>query len=234
MLSSSRQSWNAIVSRCRTSNKTMAAASTNSLLIVLSAPSGAGKTTVCNNLLAKHPEIVRAVTCTTRAPRPGEKDGLDYYFFSLEEFEKRVQAGDFLEHANVYGNRYGTLKSEVLNKLREGKDVLLAIDVQGAATVRKQAKADVELSKALVTIFLTPASRKEIEERLIGRGTESEEVLARRLDEATVELNQWDQFDYLLLSGTRAEDLAAMEGVIVAERRRTCRLGLPTELKASA
>jgi guanylate kinase len=203
------------------------------LLIVLSAPSGAGKTTLGDNLLGKRKDIVRAVTCTTRKPRPGEQHGVHYYFFSLEEFGKRVDAGEFLEHANVYENRYGTLKSEVLNKLRVGQDVLLTIDVQGAATVRKLAKTDPELDKALVTVFLTPPTRKELEERLNGRGTETPEVLARRLREVEEELKQAPQFDYLLLSETREKDVAALEEIITAERRRTKRLALPAELKAA-
>jgi len=204
------------------------------LLIVLSAPSGAGKTTLGDNLLGKRKDIVRAVTCTTRAPRPGEEHGVHYYFFSMEEFNRRLQTGEFLEHADVYKNRYGTLKSEVLGKLRAGQDVLLTIDVQGAATVRELAKTDPELDKALVTVFLTPSSRQELEARLNGRGTETPEVLARRLQEATRELEQAPEFDYLLLSETREQDLAALEEIISAEHRRTKRLVLPEALKAAA
>lgn len=203
------------------------------LLIVLSAPSGAGKTTLGDNLLGKRKDIVRAVTCTTRAPRPGEQHGVHYYFFSMEEFNRRVETGEFLEHADVYKNRYGTLKSEVLGKLRAGQDVLLNIDVQGAATVRKLAKTDPELDKALVTVFLTPPSRQELGVRLNGRGTETPEVLARRLQEATRELEQAPEFDYLLLSETREKDLAALEEIISAEHRRTKRMDLPEALKAA-
>ncbi len=107
------------------------------LLILISAPSGGGKTTLCGQLLKARPEMTRAITCTTRAPRPGERDGVDYHFFSAAEFLKRLQAGNFLEHATVYGNSYGILKSELLTKLREGKDVLLNLDVQGAATLAR-------------------------------------------------------------------------------------------------
>lgn len=204
------------------------------LLIVLSAPSGAGKTTLGDNLLGKRKDIVRAVTCTTRAPRPGEEHGVHYYFFSLEEFNRRVAAGEFLEYADVYKNRYGTLKGEVLGKLRAGQDVLLTIDVQGAATVRELAKTDLELNRALVTVFLTPSSRQELEVRLNGRGTEAPEVLARRLQEATRELEQAPEFDYLLLSETREKDLTALEEIISAERRRTKRLAFPEALKAAS
>src|SRR5882757_9914245 len=109
---------------------------TSPLLILISAPSGGGKTTLCERLLAARPGMSRAVTCTTRAPRRGEQDGVDYYFLNAGSFLKRVQAGNFLEHATVYGNSYGTLKSEVLGKMRQGQDVLLNVDVQGAASIR--------------------------------------------------------------------------------------------------
>src|SRR5689334_19774589 len=131
---------------------------TNPLLVLISAPSGGGKTTISKQLLAARPRMTRAVTCTTRPPRAGERDGVDYYFLDAASFLKRVQAGNFLEHATVYGNSYGTLKSEVLGKLRQGKDVLLSVDVQGASAIRERAKEDPELKKALVSVFLTPAS----------------------------------------------------------------------------
>ena len=143
------------------------------ILVVLSAPSGGGKTTLCNRVLASHPNMARAITCTTREPRPGEKDGVDYYFLDAGSFLKRVQAGNFLEHATVYGNSYGTLKAEVLGKLRAGKDVLLNVDVQGAAAIREQALQDLELKQALVTVFLTPASLQILEARLQRRGQDS-------------------------------------------------------------
>ncbi len=107
--------------------------------------------------------MTRAITCTTRAPRAGEKDGVDYHFFTAAEFLKRLQAGNFLEHATVYGNSYGILKSELLGKLREGKDVLLNVDVQGAATIREQAEGEPELKRALVTVFLTPTPLSVLE-----------------------------------------------------------------------
>src|SRR5580765_2905605 len=151
------------------------------LLILISAPSGGGKTTLCQQLLAARPGMMRAVTCTTRRPRAGERDGIDYYFLNADSFLKRVQAGNFLEHATVYGNSYGTLKSEVLGKLRQGNDVLLNVDVQGAATIREKAQDDPGLRATLVTVFLTPPSLSVLEERLRRRGTDAPSVIQKRL-----------------------------------------------------
>src|SRR5690348_7383033 len=153
---------------------------TNPLLILISAPSGGGKTTLCHRLLAACAGMTRAITCTTRSPREGERDGVDYYFLNAESFLKRVQAGNFLEHATVYGNSYGTLKSEVLGRLRQGNDVLLNVDVQGAATIREKAQEDPELKRALVTVFLTPSSLSVLEQRLRRRGTDSDAAIQKR------------------------------------------------------
>src|SRR6266545_4642009 len=161
------------------------------LLVLLSAPSGGGKTTLCHQLLGARPEMARAITCTTREPRPGEQDGVDYYFLDADSFLKRVQAGNFLEHATVYGNSYGTLKGEVLGKLRQGKDVLLNVDVQGAATIRQRAEEDPELKRALVSVFLTPPSLAVLEERLKKRGTDSPAAIQKRLGVARQEIAQW-------------------------------------------
>ena len=196
------------------------------LLIVVSAPSGGGKTTLCEQLLAKHPSMTRAVTCTTRPPREGEQDGVAYYFLDAGSFLKRVQAGNFLEHATVYGNSYGILKSEVLTKLRQGKDVLLNIDVQGAATVREKAAEDEELKRALVSVFLTTATFSELEERLKRRGQDSNATIQKRLSVARQEIAQWKHFDYLLISTTIQEDLRRMQAIIEAEKMRQCRAHL--------
>src|SRR5580765_8550911 len=123
----------------RSENRPKSMPTTNPLLVLISAPSGGGKTTLCQQLLAARPQMTRAVTCTTRPLRPGEQDGVDYYFLDATSFLKRVQAGNFLEHATVHGNSYGVLKAEVLGKLRQGNDVLLNVDVQGAATIRDRA-----------------------------------------------------------------------------------------------
>lgn len=205
----------------------MAATRSTVLLLVISAPSGGGKTTVCQNLLAANANLTRAITCTTRAPRTGEKDGVDYYFLSAADFLKRVQAGHFLEYATVYGHSYGTLKAEVLGKLRMGKDVLLNIDVQGAAAIRQQAALDPELQRALVTVFLTPPSLAELEGRLRKRGTDAEPVIQKRLGTARQEIAQWKHFDYLILSATMPEDLRRMQVILEAEKLRQCRSQAP-------
>ena len=197
------------------------------LLILISAPSGAGKTTLCDLLLAGLPNLTRAITCTTRPPRTGEKNGVDYHFFSAEEFLKRLHAGNFLEHATVYGNSYGILKSELLGKLRAGKDVLLNVDVQGAATIREQAEAEPELKRALVTIFLTPPSVTVLEERLKKRGADAEVVIQKRLAVARQEISQWKNFDYLLISGDKREDLRRTTAIIESEKMRSARSSAP-------
>ena len=197
------------------------------LLILISAPSGGGKTTLCEMLLAACPHMTRAVTCTTRAPRPGEKDGVDYYFLEAGNFLKRLQAGNFLEHATVYGNSYGLLKSELLGKLREGKDVLLNVDVQGAATIREQALEDPELSRALVTVFLTPAAVEELEVRLKKRGSDEPAVIKKRLGVARQEVAQWKNFNYLLISTTKPEDLRRMLAIVETEKMRVARSQAP-------
>jgi guanylate kinase len=200
----------------------------NSLLILISAPSGGGKTTLCEQILAANPHAVRAITCTTRPPREGEKDGVDYYFLDAASFLRRVQAGYFLEHATVHGNSYGTPKAEVLSKLRQGKDVLLSVDVQGAAAITEQSEEESELKRALVTVFITPPSPAVLEERLRKRGKDSPEVIRRRLAVARQEVSQWKHFDYLIVSRTIPEDTARLQAIIAAEKMRNFRVQAPT------
>ncbi|MEI8291710.1 MAG: guanylate kinase [Verrucomicrobiota bacterium] len=197
------------------------------LLILISAPSGGGKTTLCDLLLKSRKEMTRAVTCTTRPPRPGERDGVDYYFFTAAEFLKRLQAGNFLEHATVYGNSYGLLKSELLGKLRAGQDVLLNVDVQGAATIRAAALAEPELREALVTVFLTPSSVEILEQRLKRRNSDAAAVIQKRLAVAKQEVGQWKNFDYLLISTSKPEDLRRMLAIVETEKMRVARSQAP-------
>ncbi len=199
----------------------------NPLLIVISAPSGGGKTTLCQQLLATNPNVTRVVTCTTRPPREGERDGVDYYFLDETTFQQRVQAGEFLEFATVYGHRYGNTKSEVLARLRRGSDVLLSLDVQGVGAIRTRAAEDTELKRSLITVFLTPASIELLEQRLRKRGTDTEEEVRKRLSVAKEEIAQWEQFDYLIVSTTVTEDLRRMECILEAEKMRPCRAQPP-------
>ena len=197
------------------------------LLILISAPSGAGKTTLVNLLLKAQPQMTRAITCTTRVPRPGEKDGVDYHFLEAGDFLKRLQAGNFIENATVYGNSYGILKRELLDKLRAGRDVLLNVDVQGAATIRARAETEPELHQALVTIFLTPASMDVLAQRLKKRGADAEAVIQKRLAVSRQEIAQWKNFDYLVISGSKHEDLRRTLAIIEAEKMRSARSAAP-------
>jgi guanylate kinase len=197
------------------------------LLILISAPSGGGKTTLCEKLLKACPQMTRAVTCTTREPRAGEREGVDYYFLGAENFLKRLQAGNFLEHATVHGNSYGILRAELNGKLREGRDVLLNVDVQGAATIREQAEDEPELKRALVSVFLTPASIEILDERLKKRGADSAAVIQKRLAVAKQEVAQWKNFDYLLVSTTKQEDLRRMLAIVESEKMRVARSQSP-------
>jgi guanylate kinase len=182
---------------------------------------------LCQQLLAARPDMTRAITCTTRALRPGEKNGVDYYFFEPPEFERRVQAGEFIEHATVFGRSYGVLRSELLDKLRRGKDVLLNVDVQGAATIRDRAQAEPDLKRALVTVFLTPPSIAVLEERLKKRASDAPEEIQKRLGIARKEIAQWKNFDYLLISSTIPEDLRRMQVLVEAEKMRSTRAKAP-------
>jgi guanylate kinase len=157
----------------------------------------------------------------------GEQEGVDYYFLDPAAFLRRVQAGNFLEHATVYGNSYGTLKSEVLGKLRQGKDVILSVDVQGAATIRLEAERDPEVKQSLVTVFLTPNSLAILEERLRRRGQDSPVVIQKRLGVARQEIAQWKNFDYLIISTTIETDVDRMESIVAAEKMRQHRAQAP-------
>jgi guanylate kinase len=197
------------------------------LLVVISAPSGGGKTTLCHQLLAADPGLTRAITSTTRPPRAGEEHGKDYYFLDPPTFANRVKAGEFLEHATVYGNQYGTGLSEVLGTLRARRDVVLSVDVQGVASIRVQAERNPGLKQALIAVFLAPPSMAVLEERLRKRGTDSEAVIQERLGVARTEIAESVSFDYLIISTTVAEDLRRMQVILEAERMRPRRVPPP-------
>jgi guanylate kinase len=197
------------------------------LVFLISAPSGGGKTTVCQRLLATMEGLSRVVTCTTRAPRQGERDGVDYHFLDRATFRKRVAAGEFLEHATVYGQWYGTLKAEVYDTLRRGRDVLLAVDVQGAASIRGLARSEPTLARALVTVFLAPPSLGALADRLRRRGQDAPEVIEARLAVAEQEISQWREFDYLVVSASADEDYRRAQTIYEAEKLRVCRVPHP-------
>lgn len=194
------------------------------MLLVVSGPSGSGKTTLCRRL-ADAGEVRYSISCTTRTPRPGEVDGTDYHFLSRAEFENRLAAGDFLEHAEVHGNHYGSLKSEVLRHLGVGTDVVMDIDVQGAEQVRNC--QDPEIRRAFVDLFVMPPNERELHARLSGRGTDSAEVIALRMSNALEEMRHWKNYRYLLLSASRDEDYTRFHGLVTAERMRVDRLSVP-------
>ncbi len=191
------------------------------ILFVISAPSGAGKTTLCTALRQK-PDFVWSVSCTTRAPRSGEVDGEDYHFLSTEEFTRRLEAGEFLEHAEVHGNRYGTLKGPVLENLRQGIDVLLDIDTRGAANIR--ACGDPMILTALADVFIVPPDLEELRRRLLRRGTETEEQVEIRMSNAATEMECWRDYRYTIISGSMEENIEKFRAVMRAERYLTHRM----------
>jgi len=191
------------------------------LLCIVSGPSGCGKTTLCRAACEAEGSHY-SVSATTRPPRPGEVDGRDYHFLTEQDFLARVANGDFLEHATVFGRHYGTLKEEVLPRLARGQDVLMDLDVQGAAMLRRH--ADDRVRRAHLDVFLVPPSLEELSTRLAGRHTDDPDTQARRLAAAMVEIAHWPAYDYTLWSSTREHDLARFRGLLASERLRSRRL----------
>lgn len=191
------------------------------ILFVISAPSGAGKTTLCTALRQK-PDFVWSVSCTTRPARSGENEGEDYHFLSEEEFTRRLSAGEFLEHAQVHGNRYGTLKAPVLENLHNGIDVLLDIDTRGADNIRTC--GDPMILNALADVFIIPPDLEELRRRLLRRGTETEEQVEIRLHNAALEMECWRDYRYTIISGSMEENIEKFRAVMRAERYRTQRM----------
>ncbi len=191
---------------------------TTGRLFVISAPSGAGKTTLLGRVMARIPRLVFSVSHTTRAPRPGEKEGIDYYFVSQAEFLRMIEAGMFLEHAEVHGNLYGTSESDIRQQLEEGVDVILDIDVQGAQILRSTG----QMTAAFV--FIAPPSMAELEKRLRGRGTENEERIQLRLQNARQEMQVAKEYEYLVINDDLDETENLLASIILAERARAHRL----------
>ena len=185
------------------------------ILLVLSSPSGAGKTTMARRLLAAEPGLAVSVSATTRAQRPGEVDGVDYFFKTDAQFDRMVEAGDFLEWAHVFGNRYGTPRRAVDAALKLGRDVLFDVDWQGTQQLVQQMGDDV------VSIFLLPPSMHELERRLRARRTDTNEVIEGRMARAAAEISHWPEYDYVLVN----EDFEAIQIIVRAERLRRKRRG---------
>lgn len=198
------------------------------VLIIMSGPSGAGKSTVCKPILDAEESLNFSVSCTTRQPRAGEVNGIHYHFISKSEFEEKIVTDDFLEYAEVHGNYYGTLKSEVENKIHQGNDVLLDIDVQGAMQIKEilenQKKSNSNklcLADSVIYVFVAPPSFEELETRLRGRGTENEETLTKRLNNARNEMNHQFDYDYLIVNDDLSKAQDSLHSVIKAARCRT-------------
>ena len=191
------------------------------LLLVMSSPSGAGKTTLSRRLLAADSNITMSVSVTTRAPRPGEVDGKDYHFITHEEFGRLRDRGDLLEYAEVFGNFYGTPKRPVVEALQAGRDVLFDIDWQGAQQLGATMEED------LVRVFILPPSSEELRERLIGRAQDSAATVAKRMAKAADEISHWPEYDYVIVNENLDMASAEIEAILRAERlRRRRRVGL--------
>ena len=195
--------------------------SRHGILFVVSAPSGAGKTTLVE-ALRQTPYLFYSVSCTTRTPRAGEIDGEDYQFLSDKDFRARIEAGDFLEHARVHGDCYGTLRKPVLTNLKSGVDVLIDIDTQGAAAIRNC--DDPVIREALSDIFIMPPNHEELRRRLLKRGTETVQQIESRLSTAAREMALWRRYRYTIISGSVEEDLQRFRQIMIAESYLSRRL----------
>lgn len=187
-------------------------------LFILSAPSGAGKTTLLKKVMAQLSGLAFSISHTTRPPRSGEKNGIDYHFVSVEEFQVMRDQGLFLEWAEVHGNFYGTSRPAVMKQLEQGQDIILDIDVQGAAIIAK------DTTVAAVSVFIAPPTLAELERRLRGRGTDSNETIELRLHNAAWEMEAAPDYDYLVINDSLEEAAATLRAVIIAERSRSHRL----------
>ena len=190
------------------------------MLLLVSGPSGSGKTTLCRRA-ADEGIANYAISCTTRDPRPGEVNGTDYFFLSTDEFKLKINNQELLEYAEVHGNYYGTLKSEVFTHIEAGRDVVMDIDVQGAEHIRNC--PDPLIQKALVELFVMPENEEELLLRLTGRGTDSKEIIATRMKNSLEEMQHWNKYTYCLLSTDRETDYQKFQAILTAESLRVSR-----------
>lgn len=195
--------------------------------MIVSSPSGAGKTTLCDQLLRDDPFVSMSVSATTRPPRPGERDGHDYHFLSDAAFQQKIDAGAFLEWATVFDHRYGTPREPVEELLRQGRDVLFDIDWQGTQSIRDRVEKDV------VAVFILPPTMQVLEHRLRGRGKDSPQVIAKRMSKAAAEISHWPEYDYVLINEDFAACLTQLKHILAAERlKRRRQLSLSSFVKS--
>ena len=191
--------------------------SLNGLIVVVSAPSGAGKTSVVSGVLNKHPDIVFSVSVTTRVPREGEKEGIDYYFITDEEFDRLIKSGDFAEWAVVYSHRYGTLKRTIQENMDEGRTILLDTDTVGAFNIKKHFPES-------VLIFIAPPSLETLRERLQNRNTEKQDWINKRIEAVPQEIKRMPEYDYIVVNDKLTEAISQVEAIILAERHKSERM----------
>ncbi|MBW2595240.1 MAG: guanylate kinase [Deltaproteobacteria bacterium] len=190
---------------------------TQGLLIVISAPSGAGKTTICKGLLDEFPDLRFSVSCTTRPPRKGEKDGEDYHFISVKDFKGRIEKGEFVEWEEIYGHFYGTSKKDLENLIQKGHDIILDIDTKGAGNVRARYPEG-------VFVFIMPPSVEILRERLKKRGSETDDIIKMRFDRAMEEMLENEWYDYVIFNDILYNSVDVMRSVYIAEKNRKSRL----------
>jgi guanylate kinase len=188
------------------------------IVFIVSAPSGAGKTTISRAAIEKIPGLAMSVSLTTRPPRGGEAEGVDYFFVDEEEFNRRRDRNELAEWARVFEASYGTPRAPLESAIAEGRDILLDIDIQGAEQIRRKYPADT------VSVFVLPPSFEELRERLHRRGTESEEAIGRRLQRASLEAEAYPTYDYLIINEEREQSIAMLAAIVAAERLRVSRL----------
>ncbi|MBN2539732.1 MAG: guanylate kinase [Deltaproteobacteria bacterium] len=190
---------------------------TQGLLIVISAPSGAGKTTICKGLMDGFPDLHFSVSCTTRPPRKGERDGEDYHFISVKDFKRRIENGEFVEWEEIYGHFYGTSKKDIETLIQRGDDVILDIDTKGARNVKAKYPGG-------VFVFIMPPSAEILRERLKKRGSETEDIIKMRFARAMEEIRENEWYDYVIFNDIISDSVIIMKSVYVAEKNRRSRL----------